>query len=68
MKYIFAITTQDVQLRAKRKLGRKLTIEELERVKKGVEFGLELSWEDVVYVAIDEVEEERKRSTKSDRI
>ena len=36
------------------KIGRKLTIEELEQIGKGLEFGLEC-WEDVANTAIDEV-------------
>ncbi len=38
--------------------GRKLTCEELRRVKKGVEFGLELSWEMVLITAIQDVHEQ----------
>jgi hypothetical protein len=53
MKNIFTIPVADVQRIAKEKVGRKLTIEELERVKDGVEFGLEY-WEDVVKIAIEE--------------
>ena len=54
MKDIFVISDEDVQYLAKRKIGRELTIEELEQVKKGVEFGLEC-WEDVVITAIEEL-------------
>ena len=54
MKDIFVICVEDVQYLAKRKIGRELTIEELEQVQKGVEFGLEC-WEDVVIYAIDEL-------------
>jgi len=54
MKDIFVISVEDVQYVAKEKIGRELTIEELERVKKGVEFGLEC-WEDVIIYAIDEL-------------
>jgi len=57
MKNIFRIQVEDVQILAKEKLGRKLTIEELEQVQKGVEFGLELSWDVVVKTAIDEIAE-----------
>ena len=53
MKNIFTIPVADVQRIAKEKVGRKLTIEELERVKDSVEFGLEY-WEDVVKIAIEE--------------
>ncbi len=57
MEYIFNIAIEDVQIRAKEKLGRELTSEELEQVQKGVEFGLELAWEDVFYTAIEELKE-----------
>jgi hypothetical protein len=53
MKNVFTIPVADVQLIAKEKIDRKLTVEELERVKDGVEFGLEY-WEDVVKNAIEE--------------
>lgn len=56
MKNVFVVPVQDVQLLAQKRIGRKLTIEELERVKSGVEFGLEC-WEEVVNTAIDEIEE-----------
>jgi hypothetical protein len=55
MKNIFVISAEDVQYLAKEKIGRKLTIEELEQVQKGVEFGLEC-WEEVVSTAIEELE------------
>ncbi len=40
MKNLFVISDADVQYAAERKIGRKLTIEELEQVGKGLEFGL----------------------------
>jgi len=55
MKNIFVISTEDVQHVAKKKLNRELTAEELDRVKKGVEWGLDC-WEEVVIFAIDELE------------
>ncbi len=54
MEDIFVISVEDIQYLARRKIGRELTIEELQRVKEGVEFGLEC-WEDVVIYAIDEL-------------
>jgi len=54
MKDIFVISVEDVQYVAKEKIGRELTIEELEQVQKGVEFGLEC-WEEVIIYAIDEL-------------
>ncbi|RKY38188.1 MAG: hypothetical protein DRP72_02335, partial [Candidatus Omnitrophota bacterium] len=59
MKNVFTINREDVQRIAMKKLGRKLTTEEIERVKKGVEFGLEC-WEEVVVYAIEEVMKENK--------
>jgi hypothetical protein len=57
MKNIFCISVKDVQIIALQRIGRKLTLDELEQVRKGVEFGLELSWDVVVKTAIDEVAE-----------
>ena len=48
---VFAINREDVQAVAKEIAGRELTEEELRRVKKGIEFGLEC-WEEVVRAAI----------------
>jgi len=59
MKYIFTISLDDVQYLAKEKIGRKLNYDELEQVKKGVEFGLEPCWEEVVITAIEEITEEK---------
>jgi len=50
-RVIFQITDLDVQFVAERKLGRSLSEDELDLVKKGVEFGLEC-WEEVVGYAI----------------
>jgi len=50
-KVIFVITEEDVQSIAKRKLGRKLTEDELYKVKKGIEEGL--MWIEVIEAAID---------------
>jgi hypothetical protein len=58
MEHIFLISIEDAQLCAMKRIGRKLSIEELERVKKGVEFGLELSWDIVLKTAIDEIAEQ----------
>lgn len=57
MKNIFAISVEETQYFSQEKIGRKLTCEELRRVKKGVEFGLELSWEEVLITAIQDVHE-----------
>ncbi len=56
MDNIFVIRVDDVQRIAGKKIGRELTIEELEQVQKGVEFGLELSWMEIIEDAIDELE------------
>lgn len=55
MRNIFTIPVEDVQYLAKKKFSRELNIDELEQVKKGVEFGLEC-WEDVVKYAMDDLE------------
>ena len=57
MKYLFSITVEDAQDVAQRRIGRELTFDELEHVKKGIEFGLELCWEGVLETAIDEAVE-----------
>ncbi len=62
MRHIFMISVEDVQYLAIKKLGRKLDIYELERVQKGVEFGLENCWEEVVIDAIDELETVKEES------
>lgn len=54
-KALFEITKETVQQIAIDRLGRKLTDDELHFVRKGIEFGLEYSWEVVVKTAIDEV-------------
>lgn len=58
MENVFTISVEEAQYFAQEKIGRKLTCEELRRVKKGVEFGLELSWEEVLITAIQEVYEQ----------
>lgn len=55
MKNIFEIPIEDIQRIARKKTGRDLTIEELEQVKKGVEWGF-VFWDEVVINAIDELE------------
>jgi hypothetical protein len=60
MDYIFRISVEDVQSIALRRIGRELCLEELEQVQRGVEFGLELSWMDVVQDAIDEIISDKK--------
>jgi hypothetical protein len=52
-EYVFAISVEDLQYEAKEKLGRKLTEEEIEIAKKGLEYGL-LTGIDSVYGAIFE--------------
>jgi hypothetical protein len=56
MKNIFVIPVEDVQYIAKKKIGRKLSTEELMRVKSGVEFGFEC-WEEVVDAAIEDLQD-----------
>ena len=57
MEHIFKISVEDAQYIAIERIGRKLTDYELERVQKGVEFGLECCWEEVVIDAIEELED-----------
>jgi len=54
MKNMFSISIEDVQNVALKEIDRKLTVEELKQVQKGVEFGLEC-WEEVVANAIEEL-------------
>ncbi|MGB3479824.1 MAG: hypothetical protein WBB67_11770 [bacterium] len=56
MKNIFAISVEEAQYFAQEKIGRKLTCEELYDVKKMVEFGFELCWEEVLITAIREAD------------
>ena len=56
MDHIFIITVDDAQIAAMDRIGRELTEYELYRVRKGVESGLELSWWDVLNIAIDELQ------------
>ncbi len=55
MNHIFVINVQDVQRISLERIGRELTLDEIEEIKKGVEFGLELSWEEVIATSIDEI-------------
>lgn len=54
MEYIFKIGIDDAQYYANQEIGRSLTDDELNSVRKGVEFGLELSWDEVLKTAIHE--------------
>ena len=54
MKILFQLTDEDAQILAMKKIGRKLSAEELEKVKTGLEFGLEY-WEEVIITAIEEI-------------
>lgn len=59
---LFTICVEDVQSVAQWRFGRTLTDDELERVKKGIEFGLECWWEVVIYAIQDLLEAENKPS------
>ena len=59
MKNVFEIPVEHVQYLAKEKIGRKLSGEELHQISKGVEFGLECCWEEVVTTAIKETADTR---------
>jgi len=56
---IFVICVDDVQDLALKKLGRKLTEDELYRVKSGIESGLDC-WEEVIINSIDELKVEKQ--------
>lgn len=56
MGHIFLLSVEDAQIAALDRIGRRLTEEELESVRKGVEYGLEC-WCDVLNTAIDELED-----------
>ena len=58
MDCIFAITIEEVQYIALKKIGRKLTDDELRTVRKGIGFGLEC-WEEVVTYAINDAIEQK---------
>jgi hypothetical protein len=60
LDYIFKIGIDDAQHIARERIGRELAIEELEQVRKGVEFGLELSCDVVLKTAIDEATSEEE--------
>ena len=53
-RILFSVSEEDAQVEACRILGRRLTDEELYRVKKGLGFGLEC-WQEVLIEAIKEV-------------
>lgn len=58
MKSIFCVSVEDVQYIALKKIGRRLTDDELYTVQKGVQFGLEC-WDDVVTYSIREAVAEK---------
>lgn len=66
MNNLFVISSKDIQYLAEKKIGRKLTVEELELVKKGLEFGLEY-WEEVVNTTIDEVINNKIKNHKNSK-
>ena len=63
MTYIFTIAVGDIQNVAIERIGRRLSADELHRVKKGVQAGLE-TWESVVEIAIDGVVADTIESSK----
>ncbi len=50
---VYGINVWDVQTLAKERIGRELNFDEMNSVKKGIEWGF-FDWFDVVNVAIDE--------------
>jgi len=61
MTSLFTISIGDIQDVAVQRIGRKLTAEELRRVKKGLQSGLGF-WEYMAEVAIDEVTRDTRKS------
>jgi len=53
-KYIFKIAYTEVQDEAKQYIGRELTADELQQVKKGIEWGLLTDIDTVLHATIDE--------------
>lgn len=58
MKVLFQLTDEDAQYLAMKVIERELSEDELRRVKKGLEFGLEY-WEEVMITAIKEIADEK---------
>lgn len=58
MKVLFQLRDEDAQYLAVKMIGRELSDYELERVTKGLEFGLEC-WEGVMIAAIWEIADEK---------
>jgi len=53
-EYVYVISVEDVQQYAEAILGRKLNLEEMYRVKDGVEWGM-ICWDTIVKTAISEL-------------
>jgi len=53
---IFKITKEEIQGIASEKLGRKLNSEEIEKVKKSIEWGY-VDWEDTVRFALNNLDD-----------
>ena len=58
-RVLFVLTEEDAQLMAQHHLGRNLTDEELDRVERGLEWGL-TCWSEVMEVAIEEATREER--------
>ena len=56
---VYGINVWDIQQIAKEKIGRSLSFDEMNSVKKGIEWGF-FDWDDVVKVAINESVKEGK--------
>jgi len=59
MEEMFNISVEDVQEIAVKRIKRELTVDELYKVRKGIQSGLE-HWTEIVVYAIDEVVDEAR--------
>ena len=58
---LYGINVWDVQTLAKERIGRELSFDEMNSVKKGIEWGF-FDWFDVVNIAIDEAIAQEQKS------
>lgn len=56
MDHLYLVQVEDAQQIALQHIGRRLCEDELERVKKGFEWGMELVWEETIIASIDDLD------------